>query len=42
MMYLSLFNVSRYVKLSNELKVLVVSDTSTEKAAGALAVRVGE
>lgn len=32
----------RYLKLTNGLKVLVVSDATTEKAAAALSVRVGE
>ena len=32
----------RFLLLSNQLKVLLVSDAATEKAAAALAVRVGE
>ena len=32
----------RFLLLSNELKVLLISDAATEKAAAALAVRVGE
>lgn len=32
----------RFLKLFNGLKVLLVSDVATEKAAAALAVRVGE
>ena len=35
-------NSGRYLKLANGLKVLVVSDATTEKAAAALSVRVGE
>ena len=34
--------VIRYLKLANALKVMVVSDATTEKAAAALSVRVGE
>lgn len=34
--------ISRFLKLNNELKVLLISDVATEKAAAALAVRVGE
>ena len=32
----------RFLKLDNDLKVLLVSDVCTEKAAASLAVRVGE
>ena len=32
----------RFLKLNNDLKVLLVSDVCTEKAAASLAVRVGE
>lgn len=32
----------RYLKLPNELKALLISDTTTEKAAAALSVHVGE
>lgn len=34
--------IFRFLKLNNELKVLLISDVTTEKAAAALAVRVGE
>ena len=32
----------RYLKLPNELKALLISDNSTEKASAALAVRIGK
>lgn len=40
--FIFMLPIFRFLKLNNELKVLLISDVATEKAAAALAVRVGE